>query len=616
MIELILLATTDLHATLRAYDYYKDEPVDHYGLAKVATLVEQERAANPHALLVDAGDFFQGSALGDLYGKGNSPSANPRAQGKATAKRLSKHPVMSAFEALNYDAVAIGNHEFDFGLSALRGAMSGTEGLFTSANIWLKDSGFAKWSPLAATSIRALRNVGGVDVATCFFGLTPPQILVWNKAKLEGRVRVDDGFTTAKRTSRELKASGKCDVVVAIVHGGINPLPLAENDENPAWHVAALPDVDAVVAGHAHQEFPSAKFEGLKGADVIKGLVNGKPLVMAGQWGSHLGVIKISLEKGPQGLRVVGGTAALRSTKGVAEQPNFVSKVEQAHASTLADIRKPVGKLRFPVDTYFSRIASNAAVDVVNDAQLWYAQKAHKAEGTKGSPFLSAAAPFKAGYKGEYTSIPAGTVAVKHIADLYVYPNTLQAVELTGAQVKDWLEKSAEAFHLIDPGENSDRPLLDDAFPSYNFDVLAGLTYAIDVTKPKGARIVALKREGKPLDPAAKFRVLTNNYRASGGGKFPHLGGSKVVWDAAVENRQVLLEYVREQSRSRGIVNAKAAHGWALARVENVKGRVWVDAPSKASPPAFLQAWPEATGVPEGNTRYIVDFSKLPSASR
>jgi 2',3'-cyclic-nucleotide 2'-phosphodiesterase / 3'-nucleotidase len=237
MIVLTILATTDLHTNLRAYDYYKDTPVDHYGLSKIATIVAEERKRNPQALLVDAGDFFQGTPLGDVYGK-------------ETAKFTDQnpHPAVDAFQVLKYDAVAIGNHEFDYGLEKLRAAIGTGRPRFTSANVQVKNPHSAQFSSLV--------------------GLTPPQILTWNRSKLEGLVKVEDPLAAATRTAKNLKEDG-CDVVVALVHGGINPLPYTQNEENPAWHVAGVPDVDVVVAGHAHQEFPSEKFAGLKDANLL-----------------------------------------------------------------------------------------------------------------------------------------------------------------------------------------------------------------------------------------------------------------------------------------------------------------------------------------------------------
>ncbi len=596
MIEIILLATTDLHANLRAYDYYKDASAAHYGMSRVATLVAEERQKNPKALLVDAGDFMQGAPLGDVFGKG-VPCFDQK----------KPHPVVDAFAFLRYDAVALGNHEFDFGLETLRCALKSATVPFTSANVRLAGS---KPGSLVPMSTKALRTFEGVKVSTCFFGLTPPQILTWNKAKLAGRVEVDDGLSTARNIAKRLKDDG-CDVVVAIVHGGIDPMPEAaqSGSENPAWHVAGIPEVDVVVAGHAHQEFPSPKFEGIKDGDLVRGTLRGKPVVMPGQWGAQLGVVTLRLERKNGRSRIVEGSARLRSTKDVIEDGAFVARVEKAHAATLLAMREPVAEIRQPIDTFMARLRSAAAVDLVNEAQIWFLASAVKGTPLAKLPLLSAAAPFKAGFKGEFTFIPAGPVLVKNVADLYVYPNTLQAVTLTGAQVKDWLEKSASAFNQVVPSDTGDRPLLDEAFPSYNFDVLSGVTYAIDVTRPVGSRIVELRYADAPLDPGAQFLVATNSYRAGGGGGFPHLGKSGVAFDAAKENREVLFDYLREKK----IIDAKPAGGWRIKRVPGVKGRVWVDLSKDAAVPAAYRPWPHPlpVGIAPGFVRYVVDLAAL-----
>ena len=164
------------------------------------------------------------------------------------------------------------------------------------------------------------------------------------------------------------------------------------------------------------------------------------------------------------------------------------------------------------------------------------------------------------------------------MADLYVYPNTVKLVLLNGAQVREWLEMSAGQFNRIDPAGPAEQELLNPAFPSYNFDTLDGVSYRIDVTQPAryersgkrvaedAHRIVDLRYQDKSIDEQARFIVVTNNYRASGGGKFPGLDGSNIVVDAPDENRAALVQYLQSVQR----VDPSADGNWRVLPVPGV----------------------------------------------
>ena len=627
-----VLETTDIHSNVMSYDYYKLAPDLDLGLERAATLIKAARAEFPNTLLFDDGDTIQGSALADWQALVKRPTC---------AQELA---VYEGMDLLGYDAGTIGNHEFNYGLDFLSqttGTPFDVEGVASRrckgpqfplvlANVFSAKTGqplYAPWRVLERT-IHVQAPDGSTKDATLrigVIGFTPPMIMDWDKRNLDGKVTVLSVVDAAKKYVPEVRAAG-ADIVVALAHGGVNHAPYTPDMENAGWYLAEVPGIDVILLGHSHDIFPNphdakSRYAHIPEVDNVRGSIHGVPAVMGDYYGKAIGVIDLALTWRDGRWQVErGATQAqvrlVRNADGshVEAQPDVGARIAAEHQATIEYVKTPIGRSDFEMSTYFVMAGDTSALQIVNTAQREYTRRyiQQNLPQYAAVPVLSAAAPFKAGFGGarDYTDVAAGPLAINNAADLYLYPNTLSAVKIDGAGLKAWLEKSASVFNRIDPKSAAPQELVNRKVPSYNFDVIqGGLSYLIDVTAPEGKRISGLRYQDQPVRDDQAFIVVTNNYRASGGGKFPGLDGSNIVMSAPDSNRDALIDFVRSAA---DITRARfgGERNWRFARVRTAGPVIFTSAAGKldlarADGVDNVKLWKEGA---DGNAIYAIDL--------
>ncbi|HEL9598013.1 TPA: bifunctional 2',3'-cyclic-nucleotide 2'-phosphodiesterase/3'-nucleotidase [Streptococcus suis] len=573
-VDVRILATTDLHTNLVNYDYYQDKPVETLGLAKTAVLIEEAKAENSNIVLVDNGDTIQGTPLGNY-----KSIIDPIEEGE-------QHPMYAALDTLGFDAGTLGNHEFNYGLDYLRKVIATAGMPLLNANVLDPTTKDFLYQPYTIIDKTFTDTTGkAVSLKVGITGIVPPQILNWDKAYLEGKVIVRDAVEAVRDIVPVIRENG-ADIVLVLSHSGIGDDQYEVGEENVGYQIASLPGIDAVITGHSHAEFPGtaekpSSYAKYAGVDDTNGKINGTPVTMAGKYGDHLGVIDLNLTYTDGKWTTTSSKAAIRKidTKSPVADSRIIDLAKEAHTETINYVRQQVGETTAPINSFFALVQDDPSVQIVNNAQIWYAKQQLAGTPEAGLPILSAAAPFKAGTRGDataYTDIPAGPIAIKNVADLYLYDNVVAILKVNGAQLREWLEMSAGQFNQVDPSSTEPQNLVNTDYRTYNFDVIDGVTYQYDITQPNkydrsgklvnetASRVRNLQYNGQAVTDEQEFIVVTNNYRASG--TFPGVKDASVNYLLNLENRQAIINYIIAEK----VINPTADNNWTFT--DSIKG--------------------------------------------
>lgn len=596
-VDLRIIETTDLHTNIMDFNYYTHKQDPSIGLARAASLISAARQEVSNAVLVDNGDLLQGSPMGDYI---------------ASVGLSDTHPAYKAMNTLNYVVGNIGNHEFNYGLSFLEKAIAGANFPYINANVICANKngcwgnvefGENLFNPylIQQTSVRDTQgNLHTVNIG--YIGFVPPQILQWDKTNLSGEIAVLGITQAAKQFVPAMQAAG-ADLIIAIPHSGIGSSenPGDPQAENATFALTSVAGIDAIMFGHSHSVFPAERYRDLPNTDIERGLLNGIPAVMPGRWGDNIGIVDLKLTK-QNGKWLIHHSESQAEARPVYDNANKVALVrgEQSirdavaveHQATIDFVSQPIGVAASNMFSFLSLVQDDPSVQIVSLAQI-AGVKAKLPDELRGLPILSAAAPFKAGGRyqegdaSQFVMVPKGPLSYSNAADLYVYPNTMVVLKATGAELKDWLECSANQFNQIDPTISTPQNLINrEGHPTYNFDVIDGLRYKIDVTQPSkfdshcalvnatASRIVELSytdEKGVVITGQAlankEFLVASNNYRAFAG-IFAGTGSEHVVLELPDTNREVLAAYISEQSQPnasgtyKGMVDPTADYNW------------------------------------------------------
>ncbi|MFJ3775357.1 bifunctional metallophosphatase/5'-nucleotidase [Streptomyces sp. NPDC090075] len=544
-----ILGTTDLHSHVFNWDYYTNAaPVDSkgntYGVARIATLVKKLRKekGEDRVLLVDAGDIIQGTSLAAYYA-----NVDPITKGV-------KHPMAIAMNEMRYDAAALGNHEFNYGVELLRTFEKQCHFPLLGANALDAKTLKPAFPPY---TVKRIKVPGAPDIKVGILGLTNPGIALWDKDNVSGKLVFPGLVEQAKKYVPRLRALG-CDVVFLTDHSGLDgstswgdELPYVENASNLV--AEQVPGIDAILVGHTHVDVPTY---------TVKNEETGEDVLLSEPYcyGYRLSVFDFELELERGCWKITSKTATTLNSNTVAEDERITQLLTADHDAVVKYVNTAIGTSTAAMSTAEACWKDVPAIDFIQQVQM-DAVKAGLSAADAALPLISVAACFS-----RTATIPAGDVTIRDVAGLYVYENTLYGKKLTGAQLKDYLEYAAKYYHQVPAGTAVDTATLTNAnsFWDYMYDMAAGVSYEIDIAAAEGSRIKNLSYDGTAVADDQVFVVAVNNYRANGGSGYPHIAAAETAYSSTNQVRDLMIAY----ATAKGTIDpaAFAAVNWKLTQ--------------------------------------------------
>ncbi|MEB3283307.1 MAG: 5'-nucleotidase C-terminal domain-containing protein [Lyngbya sp.] len=513
-----ILQTSDIHGYLMPWDYYTNQPAE-LGLAKVATLIEQEREKYPNLVLIDNGDTIQGTPLAHYYNR---------------IETQSPHPIATAFNTLGFDAVSLGNHDFDFGMEVLSRWVNQLDAPVVCANL-IRPDGIPAFKPYI------IKEVDGVKIG--ILGLTTTAVRNWLPPENFGELSFLDPMQTAKEYVPQMREQG-ADIVIVAQHTGWTKTPKDYRSNPDSWLTAIdtwkntgatvnenvtielaekVPGIDIILAGHSHINVPKA---------VINNVIIAEP----SYWAKAVSKYTLKLARQGKHWQIIDKDATNFSVENVEPLPRFVRLLQPNHQQILSYLNKPIGQAKSEfVGGMAARFHGSALAHLINTVQRSAAE-------SMGYPVdISLTSIFT-----NQGKIDAGEITLREAYSIYVYDNRLFILEITGDILRRALEKNAAYFKQVNPDALPDNPeeVIAENMRDYNWDIYHGIDYTVDITKPVGQRITRLLLKGKTIAPNQVLRVAINNYRALGGGDFLMFKEGKVIDKSSLEIRDLIAEYL------------------------------------------------------------------------
>ncbi|TKI87842.1 bifunctional metallophosphatase/5'-nucleotidase [Bacillus mycoides] len=522
IVTLNILLTSDVHGTVYPI-HYQDNSKAEIGLAKISTLIKKERSQNANVLLIDNGDFIQGTPFTYHY---------------ATYEKDMENPMSLLANYLEYDIAIIGNHEFNYGMDILNNAVATANSPYLSANILdknRKEPYFGK--PYIIKHIES-------HIKIAILGVTTHYIPHWEQAHHIKDLQFEDAFETTKKWVSYIRKHEKPDLLVVAYHGGFErdlqtgvPTEVLTGENQGYAMCHEIEGIDILLTGHQHRE-------------IAHTVINGVTILQTGCNGHSVGKVTVPFEKAEQKWVKKESYSELLPVQGIAADQDVLSLVANYEEKTQNWLDKPIGIIYGDMqisDAMQTRLQDHPFIEFINKIQMDIANVS-----------ISCTSLFHNTSPG----FPKH-VTMRDIVSNYIYPNTLKVIRITGADIKDALELSASYFTLKADGTIIVNPTYIEPKPQhYNYDMWEGISYVLNISKPIGERVESLQYKGAPLNMNEEYDVVMNNYRASGGGNFFMFQNKPVVKDIPTDMSELIANYILKHKR----IEAKKNENWKVIK--------------------------------------------------